>query len=513
MKLDDSPSPDLDPNSETILVFFNANKVARTFTATGANGFTLHPVLADTIDADPVVQGASFNDSTDVFTIPPRTTAVFVSTQPILPASTIGFVGNMYPTGGSSTAINQGSNSGLTVYVQVYAAGITEAPGQGAGISCALHWGRYGDPFSDLAMAFNVQIGNNDEYMATIPTAALQPGTYGFTAYCQKPGEDKKWRSGEDGLLTVVPSADPAPSAAGGVFVHLFEWTWSDIEKECSYLAAQGYDAVQVSPPMEHVPPFGPDYAWWVRYQPVTHDTTKMTSRSGTLAQFQSMVNTCNTLGVDIYVDAVINHTTGVGSGTGTDGSTYTDYSYPQYGPSDFHACGTAGNDITNYGNRTEVQSCELVNLADLDTGKAGVRATLRAYLQELLDMGVAGFRIDAAKHMPSQDIAALLNGLTRPAQYGSGRPYVFQEVIDQGGEPVKSFEYTPNGDVTEFNYSIALGSILNNNGSLSSLQTFGNGWLNSAFAVVFTDNHDNQQRPRRGRRFCARSPRRLRAL
>ena len=29
----------------------------------------------------------------------------------------------------------------------------------------------------------------------------------------------------------------------------------------------------------------------------------------------------------------------------------------------------------------------------------------------------------------------------------------VFQEVIDQGGEPIKDTEYTQNGRVTEFKY------------------------------------------------------------
>jgi len=184
------------------------------------------------------------------------------------------------------------------------------------------------------------------------------------------------------------------------------------------------------------------------------------------------MVQTCSALGIGIIVDAVINHTTGVGSGTGTAGSTYTAYDYPQYDATDFHYCGTntgdsdAGNDhnITGYDDRAQVQRCELVNLADLDTGKAEVQDTLRGYLQALLDMGVTGFRIDAAKHMTAPDIAAILQGLRRP---DGSPPYIFQEVIDQGGEPVKSFEYMPNGDITEFRYSVALGNVLNCGGTM----------------------------------------------
>ena len=152
--------------------------------------------------------------------------------------------------------------------------------------------------------------------------------------------------------------------------------------------------------------------------------------------------------------------------------------------------CGTTGNDIQSYSDRAQVQTCELANLADLDTSKPAVQNLLGTYLQDLLNMGVKGYRIDAAKHIAAQDLAAILNGLTRP---GGGSPYIFQEVIDQGGEPVKSFEYTPNGDVTEFKVSIDLGYIFNA-GSLTSLQNFAAGYLPSRFAVVFTDNHDNQR-------------------
>ncbi len=305
-------------------------------------------------------------------------------------------------------------------------------------------------------------------------------------------------------LQTIFANANPAQASTtttknGGVMVHLFEWKWTDIGKECSYLAKKGYWAVQVSPPMEHVLPAANmsgnasnDFPWWVRYQAVTHDTTKLTSRSGNLAEFKAMVNACNAAGVGIIVDAVINHTTGVGAGKGTAGSTYFDYAYPQYKKDDFHACDTPNGDIQSYKDREQVQTCELVNLADLDTGKPNVQATLRKYLQGFLEMGVAGFRIDAAKHVAVKDLAAILKGLRK--RDGSA-PYIFLEVIDQGGEPIKSSEYTGLGDVTEFRYSVAVGRMFNKCGeALSNLQAFNFDFLPSELALVFTDNHDNQR-------------------
>lgn len=58
---------------------------------------------------------------------------------------------------------------------------------------------------------------------------------------------------------------------------------------------------------------------------------------------------------------------TGSDSGTGVAGSSFTHYNYPGiYQNQDFHHCGLEpGDDIVNYDNRVEVQTCELVNLAE----------------------------------------------------------------------------------------------------------------------------------------------------
>lgn len=51
--------------------------------------------------------------------------------------------------------------------------------------------------------------------------------------------------------------------------VHLFEWKWSDIAKECeTFLAPNGYAGVQVSPPTENtiIGADWPTRPWWERY-------------------------------------------------------------------------------------------------------------------------------------------------------------------------------------------------------------------------------------------------------
>ncbi len=74
-----NPVSDIDPTYDAVLAIFNANDEAQTVTIEGASGFALHPALAGSADA--VVQTASFDEATATFSVPARTTAVFVDAQ------------------------------------------------------------------------------------------------------------------------------------------------------------------------------------------------------------------------------------------------------------------------------------------------------------------------------------------------------------------------------------------------------------------------------------------------
>ncbi len=304
---------------------------------------------------------------------------------------------------------------------------------------------------------------------------------------------------------TPIPTPNPPPTTtARTVFVHLFEWKWADIAQECeNFLGPMGYSAVQVSPPQDHrvIPASG--YPWWQRYQPVSYE---LISRSGDRAAFQNMVERCYAVGVDIYVDAIINHMTGLPNGV-TDGpssagntvtcSTISGNNcvanYPQvpYSASDFNL-DRCNHNIVNWDDPWEARMCELLGLDDLRTDSSYVRGKTAEYLNDLISLGVAGFRIDAAKHMYPADlvaIKALLND--RPTAFGGGEAYIFQEVIQS---PLSNgSDYLHIGDVTEFGFSNKVGSEFNN-GSIAWLQGLEQGRLPSDGAVVFTDNHDNQR-------------------
>lgn len=273
------------------------------------------------------------------------------------------------------------------------------------------------------------------------------------------------------------------------VLVHLFEWRWPDVAKECeTFLGPHGFFGVQISPPNEHRIVSG--RPWWERYQPVSFE---LVSRSGTRAEFIDMVARCNLAGVKIYADAVINHMASLKFqddptyGFGTAGSVFDYYAYPVFfKESDFHTC---KEDIQDYQNRWRVQNCNLCGLADLNTGSPSVQTHIAAYLSELISLGVAGFRIDAAKHIDATELKAILSKVKGSFDF-------YQEVIETAPEPIQGAEYLVNGKVSEFDYGKKISQVFLQ-GKLSDLKNFTKEdplFLPSEMAIVFIDNHDNQR-------------------
>ncbi|MBB3053039.1 alpha-amylase [Prauserella isguenensis] len=290
--------------------------------------------------------------------------------------------------------------------------------------------------------------------------------------------------AGTAGPAAAAPPGDPDED----VIANLFQWNWDSVAAECTNnLGPNGFGGVQVSPPAESASV--ENHPWWDVYQPVSYD---LTSRLGDRADFAAMVEACETAGVDVYVDAVINHMTGQDSGgTGYGGTTFPDkYTYDgRYSTGDFHHypddCPNPSGEVENYDDLAEVQNCELLGLADLDTGDEYVRDEIASYLNDLISMGVDGFRIDAAKHIPAADIAAIESRL-------NGDPYVYQEVIPGGA--VDLDDYRRNGDLLEFTYGRKLAEQFR--GNISDLETFGESWgmQPSADSVAFVDNHDTER-------------------
>ncbi len=316
-------------------------------------------------------------------------------------------------------------------------------------------------------------------------------------------------------LVLIAPTADGAVSAGKvrtqepGVTANLWEWNWKSVGRECAdVLGPSGYDGVEVAPPQNSLKRTalgnGSDtvlHPWWEVYQAASYD---LTSRMGTEAQFKKMVKSCRKAGVKVYVDAVINHTTGQGN-TSYAGIDYAPYTYDGlYGPEDFHfnagECPSSDGGIQDFNAKAQVWNCNLVGLEDLRTGTDHVQDELAGYLNKLIRYGVSGFRVDAAKHMPQRDLDAIYARLDKTKD--GVKPYWALEVLSGSPGVLTPTAYLRSGDVLgvdgarQMQQAFKSYSGTGNAGSLSTLEVFGTvaGLTPSSKTLSFVTNHDSER-------------------
>lgn len=93
----------------------------------------------------------------------------------------IGWSGNIWPNSGT----NQTNGEDITVYYQIWKSGVTDQPGRGDSLSATLYYKKsYETSFLDVAMIYNTDVDDNDEYMGIIPDTYFYSGeTIHF--YCE----------------------------------------------------------------------------------------------------------------------------------------------------------------------------------------------------------------------------------------------------------------------------------------------------------------------------------------
>lgn len=186
---------------------------------------------------------------------------------------------------------------------------------------------------------------------------------------------------------------------------------------------------------------------------------------------------------------------TAMGTGGSTAQPSTRNYQAVPYDVTNFHPpC-----PLIDFNDIYQVRNCELVGLHDLNQSVELTRDKIVNYLNNLIDLGVAGFRVDAAKHQWPEDLKIMYNRLkylnTSFGFDAGSDPFIYQEVFDMGNEAVSKFEYV-FASVTEFRYAIEVSRSFTGGDDLKWLSGFGVQWslLPSEVAVVFIDNHDTQR-------------------
>ena len=296
------------------------------------------------------------------------------------------------------------------------------------------------------------------------------PGTAGQDAAGRDAaGRDVAGRdvAGRDAAADVAIRDVDRTAVAGGVIANLFEWNWPRSPASArDFLGPRGYGYVQVSPPQEHVR----GQQWWVAYQPVSY---RIESRKGTRVAVPGHgqhLPRRRCQGDRRRGRQPHGRRRQAGPGLGrvdVPATTTIRASTRRRTSTTVAVTATTTSATTATGTRCRTANWSTWPTSTPARSTCGIGSP--AYLNDLLSLGVDGFRLDASKHMPAADIAAIKAKLSRPA-------YIVQEVIFGAGEPITPAEYIGNGDVHEFRYGKDLARVFRHE-RLAYLRNFGTPW------------------------------------
>ena len=204
----------------------------------------------------------------------------------------------------------------------------------------------------------------------------------------------------EDNYVDTLPE-----NAQDGLTLHAFNWTYKQIEDNLENIAQAGFKNVLTMPVQE---PKSHGSAWWAFYQPLSFSIGNY-SVIGNKEDLKSLCTKAEEYGICILADVVVNHMANDGDNAIEEDGTPRVYpGVGEYEPVLYNNRNedTDGNGVTFHHNRnaagtgSETQVYQWGNLPDLNTANPYVQSRVLSLLKECIDVGVDGFRFDAAKHV-----------------------------------------------------------------------------------------------------------------
>lgn len=261
---------------------------------------------------------------------------------------------------------------------------------------------------------------------------------------------------------------------------HAWNWSFENIENNMEAIKASGFTAIQTSPvqPTKDDSTLASD--WWLLYQPM--DFIIGNTQLGDRDAFVSMVNKSNELGMPIIVDVVINHMANAG------GEELSCVPHPNIRPELRNEDYWREGCVENWASRDEVTQ-KGIGLPDLNTSHPEVQTIILNFLNELEDIGVAGFRFDAAKHIELPDDSAtkslfwnvLLNGLSEDT-------FIYGEIIQDSVDEIR--KYASMMDVTGTSYGYKIMDALYSK-NVTNLIDYSASSLDAPDLITWVESHD----------------------
>ncbi|SCZ77864.1 starch-binding protein [Pseudobutyrivibrio xylanivorans] len=204
-------------------------------------------------------------------------------------------------------------------------------------------------------------------------------------------------------------SAVTRSSIHDGTILHAFCWNFNTIKENMPEIAAAGYTAVQTSPINEclsihdGMALYGDtedEGRWYYHYQPT--DWKIGNYQLGSRDEFKAMCDEADKYGIGIIVDIAPNHTTPLYDQVSEDLKAAAGGEDALYHIGAKVENGDDGG--MKYDNRVSVTYDAMGGLPDVDTENPGFQQYFYEFLEDCIDCGADGFRIDTAKHIALPD-------------------------------------------------------------------------------------------------------------
>ena len=281
------------------------------------------------------------------------------------------------------------------------------------------------------------------------------------------------------------------------VILHCWNWSFDEIREYLPQIQAAGYTAIQTSPAQPHSGYQAGEIGtgdWWMLYQPLgLHIAKANESWLGDVNSLKALCTAAHELGIEVIVDVVSNHicngyndiaATGVdpysdseiiATGTNWEGKTVYGYRFEtlpdsrvaSYNPELFQ------EGLTRYfrdylfvnDDATENTVHGNIGMPDFKTEEPVVQQSVLAYLKELIDAGVDGFRFDAAKHIETPNDGefasdfwpVIIGGAEEYAESKGKSVWSYGEILSTAGHTRKMNDYAPYIDMTEISYAYTI--------------------------------------------------------
>lgn len=187
----------------------------------------------------------------------------------------------------------------------------------------------------------------------------------------------------------------------GAAVLHCFNWSYNNIKSNLKAIADAGYTAVQTSPvqpPKDYNSGWTDmDGQWWKMYQPIGISIADGNTWLGRKSELKALCTEADKYGIKVIVDIVVNHMADNGQkknglsnvSSQVESAIRSNSNY--WHLEDIHA----DNDNDRYR-----MTHGAIDLPDLNTGNSYIQNRVKSLLTECINLGVDGFRFDAAKHI-----------------------------------------------------------------------------------------------------------------